>query len=300
MPTCPNCRTQEFGVRYDFGEHRLLSCDRCGLLYIDPWPSEAETRAVYGESYFLNEEFMQGNNEGLFGYVDYVAERFNKQPQYAKLAREIAWMLACEGRRPQLLEVGCGFGYFLDVAFEENFEVAGLEFNPHAVARLRRKFAFPILLGAVETTDLEPASLDAVVMFDVIEHLRDPFAALDRLHQALRSKGVLALTTVDADSWASRLLGRRMEDFRRTREHLVFFGRSTMRQILADHGFEVLEIRSIGHTFELGFLLERLELYNRPIFRALRRVVNALGLGSIGLTLNPRTKMLVYARRLDA
>ena len=297
-PRCASCASERSTVRYDFGSEQIRRCQQCGLLYIHPLPSEEETRDVYGESYFQNDQFMRGTNAALFGYADYVAERFNKQPQYAAIAREITTLLdPTPDRRPRLLEVGCGFGYFLDVAFEENFDVSGLEFNPHAVERLKRKYAFPIACGALETAALPPRSVDAAVLFDVIEHLRDPFTALDRLRDTLMPKGVLVLSTVDAESWSSRLLGKRLEDFRRTREHLFFFGRRTMREVLERHGFDVIAIRSIGHTFDLGFLLERLTLYNEPLFGALRRAVTAIGLGSVQIYLNPFTKMIVFARR---
>lgn len=293
---CPSCRHDGATVRYEFGTHQVLRCARCALMYIRPQPTEQDTRAVYGETYFRNPHFMRGENSHLFGYVDYVAERFNKQPQYARIAREIGSMLSCP-RQPRLLEVGCGFGYFLDVAFEEDFDVIGLEFNPHAVARLRRKYAFPILSGPLEDTPLEPASLDAVVMFDVIEHLRNPFTALDRLRDGLVPNGLLVLSTLDADSVVSRLIGKRLEDFRRTREHLFFFSRETLRRILSDHGFEVVKMRSIGHTFDLAFLLDRLSLYNRPLFQGMRRLLTRLGLGSLQVYVNPHTKMIAFARR---
>jgi SAM-dependent methyltransferase len=297
-PRCASCGSQRSTTRYDFGAQQIRRCRDCRLLYIHPLPSEEETRAVYGETYFQNAEFLAGHNDALFGYADYVAERFNKQPQYAQIAREIVQLLpAIAGRRPRLLEVGCGFGYFLDVAFEENFDVSGLEFNPHAVDRLRRKYAFPITCGALEQADLGPASLDAAVLFDVIEHLRDPFTALDRLRDGLAPHGVLVLSTVDAESWTSRLIGKRLEDFRRTREHLFFFGRDTMRAVLARHGFDVVAIRSIGHTFDLAFLLDRLTLYQPRLFGALRRAVLAVGLGGKQIYINPLTKMIVFARR---
>lgn len=133
-------------------------------------------------------------------------------------------------------------------------------------------------------------------MFDVIEHLRDPFGALDRIRKALAPRGVLVISTPDAESFVSRLIGKRLEDFRRTREHLFFFGRRTLAQILAEHGFEVIRIRSIGHTFELGFLLDRLALYNRPLFGGLRRIVTSLGLAQTSIYLNPLTKMIAFAR----
>jgi len=264
-------------------------------MYLDPPPSEEEIGATYGECYFQNPEFLRGDNDALFGYADYVAERFNKQKEYARIARELRGRLGAG--RPRLLEVGCGFGYFLDVAFEEGFDVTGVEFNGFAVDRLRRKYAFPILHGALEAIDLEAGAFDAVVMLDVIEHLRDPFGALARLHGALSPGGALVISTLDAESWVSRLLGKRLEDFRRTREHLFFFGRPTLSSILEKHGFQVDSIRSVGHTFNLAFLLERLALYNRPLFMFLRRVAIKSGLGSLQLSVNPHTKMIAFARR---
>ena len=74
---CANCGSAVNSIRYDFGAQQILRCHGCALLFIHPWPDEEETRAVYGETYFENEKFMDGSPEGLFGYVDYVAERFN-------------------------------------------------------------------------------------------------------------------------------------------------------------------------------------------------------------------------------
>jgi hypothetical protein len=59
------------------------------------------------------------------------------------------------------------------------------------------------------------------------------------------------MSTVDAERWALRALGKRLEECRRTREHLVLFGRRTVTDVLTEHGFDTLSIRSIGHTFEL-------------------------------------------------
>jgi 2-polyprenyl-3-methyl-5-hydroxy-6-metoxy-1,4-benzoquinol methylase len=294
---CPRCKFDQASVRYDFGGDSIVRCVRCELLYLHPWPAPEQTLAVYSEDYFQNESFLEGDHSTLFGYTDYVSERFNKQPQFARIAREVRALLPQLSGEPELLEIGCGFGYFLDQAFEEGFSVSGLEFNPSAVERLRRKFAFPILSGALESVRLDPGSLDVVAMFDVIEHLRDPFGGLDRIHEALKPGGLLVLSTPDAESWVSRLIGHRLEDFRRTREHLFFFGRDTLRDVLDEHGFEVISARSIGHTFEIAFLLERLALYNRPIFHGLRRLVEALGLGRLQVHVNPLTKMLVVARR---
>jgi SAM-dependent methyltransferase len=268
-------------------------------MYLDPRPSESDLQAVYGEDYFQNREFFRGGSDSLFGYADYIAERLNKQGDYAPIAREIHSRLG-RPRAPRLLEVGCGLGYFLDVAFEEGFDVSGLEFNDYAVQRLRRKYAFQIFSGSLETIRLEPQSFDAVAMFDVIEHLLDPFGALDRLHEAMRPGGLLVLSTMDSESLMSRLLGKRLEDFRRTREHLFFFSRKTLTAVLRRHGFEPVAIRSLGHTFELGFLLARLALYQHQAVSVLQSITSRLGLSSMRFSVNPRTKMIVFAHRKNS
>jgi 2-polyprenyl-3-methyl-5-hydroxy-6-metoxy-1,4-benzoquinol methylase len=300
MAGCPRCKHDQSKIRYDFGREKILRCGQCELMYINPWPSEEETRAVYGDNYFQNTEFLKGKNEALFGYYDYIAERFSKQPKYARIARDVLALLPPLDRQPKILEVGCGLGYFLDQAFEEGFDATGVEFNKYAVGRLRRKYAFPIISGGLENIEPESARFDAVAMFDVIEHLRTPFEALDRIHELLSPRGVLVLSTMDSDSFVSRLLGKRLEDFRRTREHLFFFSRKTISQILREQGFEVISISSIGHTFELSFLLSRLTLINRPIFGSLRFIVTKIGLSSLHIPINPLTKMIVFARKVSS
>src|SRR5207247_8563854 len=74
-----------------------------------------------------------------------------------------------------------------------------------AVAQGRGRFGFDLRQGAVEGLDIEPNSVDALVMLDVLEHLVDPAAALRTLRPALVDQGVLALATVNVDGIHGRL-----------------------------------------------------------------------------------------------
>src|SRR3990172_13229665 len=46
----------------------LVRCDNCGLVYVSPRPSAEELYALYGETYFRNDE------SGVVGYTDYLAD----------------------------------------------------------------------------------------------------------------------------------------------------------------------------------------------------------------------------------
>ena len=47
-----------------------------------------------------------------------------------------------------------------------------------------------VLFGALEKIEIEPGSFDCVTMFDVIEHLRDPFACLAVLVASSNWRGI--------------------------------------------------------------------------------------------------------------
>jgi 2-polyprenyl-3-methyl-5-hydroxy-6-metoxy-1,4-benzoquinol methylase len=300
---CLYCDSAETRVKYDLGSHKIVKCRGCGLMRLSPMPSLDDTKQVYSDlSYFQNPEFYDHAKGNLYGYVDYIAERVNKLREHRPIAEFLRDRHGQPQRigsasRPRLLDIGCGLGYFLDAAQDVGFEVAGVEFNPQAVRAIRQKYAFPVYEGAVETQPIPEGSFDVVTMFDVIEHLHDPFTTLKRLRSLLRPGGGLALSTMDSESFSSRLLGKRLEDFRRTREHLFFFSRETITKILESCGFTVYKINSYGHTFELAFLLERLAIINRPVFMSARWVVNHLGIGRARISVDPHTKMIVYAQR---
>ena len=84
--------------------------------------------------------------------------------------------------------------------------VVGVELDP-AAAEEARAVREGVLVGDVESLELpfHPASFDAVLCGDVVEHLRDPRAALARLRPFLRPGGRLVLTTPNVANWAIRL-----------------------------------------------------------------------------------------------
>ena len=301
---CYYCGSQALTVRYDLGAHKILKCRECALMQLSPMPSVTDTASVYSDIfYFQNQQFYDLDHGNLYGYVDYIAERVNKLREHRPIAeflRDRYHRLAPAQTSPRLrlLDVGCGLGYFLDVAQDVGFEVVGVEFNPGAVRAIRNKYAFTVHEGAVETSPLEESSFDVITMFDVIEHLHDPRATILHLHKLLRPGGGIAISTMDSESLMSRLLGKRLEDFRRTSEHLFFFSRTTLTNLLEKTGYRVHSIKSYGHTFELAFLLERLAIINRPVFLSLHRLVKRLGIGRWRVSVDPHTKMIVFADKL--
>jgi O-antigen biosynthesis protein len=171
----------------------------------------------------------------MSGYVDFNAGRLRAHMK----------LLAAVGSGVRVLDVGCSSGYLAGPLSRRGNTVVGLELDP-AAAREAEQFCERVLVGDVETMalPLEPASFDVVLCGDVLEHLRDPGAALARLRPFLRPGGRLVASTPNIANWAMRLsllAGRWTYTDRgildRTHTHL--FTRRTLVQTVEGAGYRV-------------------------------------------------------------
>ncbi len=97
---------------------------------------------------------------------------------------------------------------------------------------------------------LPDASFDAVWAGETIEHVADTAAWLSEVRRVLRSGGTLLLSTPAHErlTMLGLALGvRRFEaHFDPRSDHVRFYTRRTLARLLADFGFERVEVRAAG------------------------------------------------------
>jgi SAM-dependent methyltransferase len=89
-----------------------------------------------------------------------------------------------------LLEVGCGRGGFLKLA-DEHFEVEGIDVSEYAISSIKGTFGNRVKCRDIEAESAIPGRYDVVAIFNVLEHLKRPGAAIGRIHQGLRDDGLM-------------------------------------------------------------------------------------------------------------
>jgi SAM-dependent methyltransferase len=113
---------------------------------------------------------------------------------------------------------------------------------------------------------IPPGSVSLLLMVEVIEHLWDPDGALDEVYDLLRPNGYLVLTTPNLASGINRValfLGFQPVDSevsirrhygRPGRSppvgHIRLFAFKTLLEIVAAHGFQVVDARTYPHEFK--------------------------------------------------
>lgn len=87
------------------------------------------------------------------------------------------------------LEAGCGS--VSHIRLPESAHLTGLDISPSQLER--NKNLHERIVGDLQTVDLPAESFDVVVCWDVLEHLREPRAAVTRLAAAVKPGGALVI-----------------------------------------------------------------------------------------------------------
>ncbi len=152
----------------------------------------------------------------------------------------------------RVLDVGCGEGRFAGELLDAGAQVVGIDVAQEPLRRARA--AHPELdvrlVAESGPWQLEDSSFDVVWAGEVIEHVADTAAWLSEVRRVLRSGGSLVLSTpaherltLLASALSRRAFAQRFEP---RGEHLRFYGRDTLTQLLEDFGFQQISVWSAG------------------------------------------------------
>jgi 2-polyprenyl-3-methyl-5-hydroxy-6-metoxy-1,4-benzoquinol methylase len=153
-----------------------------------------------------------------------------------------------EGER--VLDIGCGEGRFTAELARAGVQVVGMDVAEEPLRRARARYPELDLrlLDVAGGWELEDASFDAVWAGEVIEHVADTAAWLSEVRRVLRSGGRLLLSTPAHGRLARARLALSARAFAThfdpRGDHLRFYTRATLTDLIGEFGFESIEVRA--------------------------------------------------------
>ena len=214
---------------------------------------------------YLSGDYFEGSDAG---YADYAAQEKSLRRTFRRLLRGLARRGMTGGKTGgpiggSVLEVGCGYGFFLDEAAAFAGRRYGTEMSPAAARRaeaLNQAAArnLQIYAGGLEAVpaDLE---VDLIVALHVIEHIYDPVSFVEAAMRHLAPGGRIVLAAPDMGSFWRLAMGRAWPSFKFP-EHVSFFDARTLASLMAKAGLTDLERLPYGHDFPLDEIMRKLGL----------------------------------------
>lgn len=235
-----------------FGRHRdafgITACDGCSFEFVNPRPSDALLGEFYGGmNYTCHDPHA----------TDTVDSRALHALEF--MGRQVA------GRR--LLDFGCGAGVFLRCAVAQGWDATGYDVGGAAIESCRRQG----LTVVTELDDIPRGAFDAVLLSHVFEHVTDHRATLAAVARALAPGGRVFIEVPNVKSLRARLshplLSRHArfdERYRAFPIHLSYFAPRTLRDVLEQSGFEVVDRVTWGFGIEELVMPAASEAAERP------------------------------------
>jgi 2-polyprenyl-3-methyl-5-hydroxy-6-metoxy-1,4-benzoquinol methylase len=166
--------------------------------------------------------------------------------------------------RSSVLDIGCGIGNFVAHAQSVGLRAVGSDLDPNAI-RTARERGLTAYSGSELDEHLPPGSVDAVSMWDVIEHLFNPLTVLRGAVDKLRPGGALLIETPDAafPVRPALLAAHRLSSGRINLtapmyywEHKIYFTERGLTALLDRVGVEVVSVQratSLREKMEADF-----------------------------------------------
>jgi 2-polyprenyl-3-methyl-5-hydroxy-6-metoxy-1,4-benzoquinol methylase len=229
---CPTCGASDAAPELDKDHMAIVRCRSCGLVYVSPTFDEAHYQEVYASAEY--QDIVR--DLGIESHA-YRVERFGTE-RVALMARHLPVAA------PRYLDVGCSTGFVVEAARAQGWVATGLDLNPSAV-EFGASRGLDLRTVALEGSGFEPASLDAISLFDVLEHLLDPVQTLRHCVRLLAPGGIVFLYVPNYDS-ASRLLMGKDAHFIWPTHHLNYYTPVTIRDLMTREGLQTEYVATEG------------------------------------------------------
>jgi 2-polyprenyl-3-methyl-5-hydroxy-6-metoxy-1,4-benzoquinol methylase len=264
---CEVCNRAEFRHLFTKDKHDFFRCRSCGLIRINPQPTDEVLGGIYGSKYY-NAWGMQTDAEGV--------QELKKGTFRKHVLNQIELK---KGAR--VLDCGAAFGALMEVAKETGWEPYGIELAAEAAAEIGRRFGLDrIFSGPFEEAKfpgIGEGEFDGIFMCDFIEHVRDPSAVIKKAASLLGPGGSLVITTPDGGSASCRFMGAGWPHYKV--EHLYFFNRRNIAMLLEQAGFIVTHAGRARKVLNLDYIRHQFNTYPRalitPTINALARIAGS-------------------------
>jgi SAM-dependent methyltransferase len=183
-PGCPACSSDDHlpAGLLNKGRYRLRRCRACRTEFF----VDEESGREPGE----DEVYWEGYKLGLYG-DERVQQAFERRYAHVlDLARRHVSPL------DSVLDVGCGIGNFVAYAQSAGMRAVGSDVSTVAVATARDR-GLEVYEADEVSAHVAEGSVDALTMWDVVEHLPDPRSVLASLLPAVRPGGAVLFETPD-------------------------------------------------------------------------------------------------------
>jgi hypothetical protein len=248
---CPACKSEESTVKFSRKNFIYRQCSRCESIYLSPRP----TREMLHEFFQRSEGIKYWNSKLVQETTSRIQHVFNPR---------IRWVLQTADMNDIPSGDFCDF-YSKYIPFLEGI-VAGQKFKVKKSYKPFEELNPFLRDNGIESIqgELKNESCGVITAFEVFDRFYNPRSALDLITKALKTNGLLFITSTSASGIDLQLLN---EKFRGIVPpvHLNIFSVEGIIALLQEYNYEILELSTPG-SLDLHILEDNINEIHAPKF----------------------------------
>lgn len=229
---CGNTDPSQFKVKYQKEIFAVAECQSCSLMFIPPYYRKSIDYHNYKDEHVAN-AVRAGNN-----WVK--IERH-------KLRYDLIKKYKASGS--SLFDLGAGWGHFMLAGQQLGYKVYGIEISEQPYLYSKNDLKLPV--DHMDFFDMdESKKFDVVTMWDVLEHIDKADTFVEKCASVTAMNGYLVLQVPQIDSYFAK---KYKDEWKMMGlDHVNYFGKKTITQLLEKYGYRVETIKS---SFEIKLFI---------------------------------------------
>lgn len=241
-----------------FKKYKILDCKICKFIHCTPFPKQKEINLFYKKKFYeqnRKKNYFSLQKKQIIWWNRIFKERLDK---FKKIL----------GKTGNILDIGCGPGFFLKYAKKKGWYANGIDSSESAVTYAKKK----LKLKNVDRINYQDLVFKKKILYDVIysngvlEHVEDPLNFLKITHKLLKKKGLLFLSVANDFNIFQFLSMKNISKpwWILPPEHINYFRTNDLKKIFKKNKFKIINISS-SFPIEIFLLMGQNYIKNKNI-----------------------------------
>ena len=228
---CDNKNPSDFKVLYQKEKFSVVECNKCSFTFIPPYFRKQISYENYKDENVAN-AVRNGNN---FVKIERHKLRYDLIKKYKPSG--------------SLFDLGAGWGHFMLTGQMLGYDVYGIEISEQPYLYSKNDLKLPV--DHIDFFDMkEDKKFDIVTMWDVLEHIDKADDVIAKCARITAKDGYIVIQVPQIDSYFAK---KHKDNWKMMGlDHVNYFGKKTITQLLKKHGYEVKTIKS---SFEIKLFI---------------------------------------------
>lgn len=228
---CDNTNPSDFKIIYQKEKFSVIECKICSFTFIPPYFRKQISYENYKDENVAN-AVRNGNN-------------------WVKIERHKLRYDLIKKYKPSgsLFDLGAGWGHFMLTGQMLGYDVYGIEISEQPYLYSKNDLKLPV--DHIDFFDMkEDKTFDIVTMWDVLEHIDKADDVIAKCSRITSKNGIIVIQVPQIDSYFAK---KHKDNWKMMGlDHVNYFGKKTITQLLEKHGYKVETIKS---SFEIKLFI---------------------------------------------